>query len=239
MHVSYDGYLALIRKRLGIRLEPADYYKLCDFRPCLGYLHEGDIAGYPFFGYGDIDVIYGRIASFYGSNALTEVHIASTHPNLLSGHFAVLRNTPALRRAFERVPNCRELLERPQQTAFEERQFSEAVLTSTERKMLVERYSTILSRRGWHDGTMNYPQRWFWRHGRLTTERDGPREFLYLHFMRWQSLHWVHDPPGAGEGAWVGRDIIHTDWQRAAKVGFCICPQGFTSIARGPEAEVL
>ena len=34
---------------------------------------------------------------------------------------------------------------------------------------------------------MNYPQRWFWRRGRVTNEYDGDREFLYLHFMRWQS----------------------------------------------------
>ena len=88
---------------------------------------------------------------------------------------------------------------------------------------------TVLSVRGWHDGTMKYPQRWFWRRGRLTNERDGAREFLYLHFMRWQSARWISDPRAPGEAAWVGRDIIHLDWRCAAE-GFCISPQGFTAI---------
>ena len=43
-------------------------------------------------------------------------------------------------------------------------------------ELITERHSTVLSTRGWHDGTMNYPKRRFWRRGRLTNERDGERE---------------------------------------------------------------
>ncbi len=152
----------------------------------------------------------------------------SAHPERLSGHFAVIRNTHALRCAFERIPNYRSLLEAPQQTGVDELQFSDIFLTSTtERILFVERHSTVLSARGWHDGTMNYPQRWFWRSGRLTNERDGEREFLYLHFMRWKSARWINNPPVPGEAAWVGRNIIHLDWRCAAD-GFCISPEGIT-----------
>jgi hypothetical protein len=77
---------------------------------------------------------------------------------------------------------------------------------------------------------MNYPQRWFWRRGHLTSERDGDRDFLYLHFMRWKSTRWANKPPLPGEGAWIGRELIHTDWRQAANDGFCISPAGFTSI---------
>jgi hypothetical protein len=229
--ISFDDYKALARARLGIAFDPLHPYKLCDLRPALGFLHEQDTIGYPYFGYADIDVIYGNIASFYGEERLAEFDIVSTHPERLSGHFAVLRNTPVLRHAFERIPNYRALLELPQQTGVEEAQFSQIFLESmTERSMFVERYSTVLSVRGWHDGSMNYPQRWFWRRGRLTNERDGEREFLYLHFMRWQSAHWINNPPVPGEAIWVGREIIHFDWRRAAADGFCISPEGFASI---------
>jgi hypothetical protein len=232
VHISFDDYKALARNRLGIKFDPVHPYKLCDLGPCLGFIHERDIVSYPCFGYGDIDVVYGRIASFY-DNALRELDVVSTHPERLSGHFAVLRNTPALRRAFERVPNYRALLELPHQTGWDEAQFSEVFLSSaTERTLFVERYSTVLSKRGWHDGTMNYPQRWFWRRGRLTNDRDGGREFLYLHFMRWQSAHWINDPPEPGEAAWIGRDIVHMDWRCAAEDGFCISVDGFTPIER-------
>src|SRR5262249_55714381 len=156
-------------------------YKLCDLRPCLAYIHEQEIAGFRFFGYGDIDVIYGNIRSFYTDQALACFNVLSTHPERLSGHFAILRNTHALRRAFLRIPNYRTLLEQPHHAAMDEKHFS-AVFSPSANKphgfrrmthyfdpcrrglQFVERYSTILSPRGWHDGTMNYPQKWFWRH---------------------------------------------------------------------------
>ncbi|MBV8227913.1 MAG: hypothetical protein JO232_22290 [Verrucomicrobia bacterium] len=97
----------------------------------------------------------------------------------------------------------------------------------------IERYGTVLSPRGWHDGTMNYPLCWLWRDGRLTNERDGQREFLYLHFMRWQSARWMNDPPAEGEAAWLQLErIVNVDWRAAASSGFCISPRGFTAAAR-------
>jgi hypothetical protein len=228
--ISFDDYKALVRSRLGIAFDPADPYKLCDLKPALGLLHEQDIAGYPFFGYCDLDVIYGNIARFYDGERLAGFDVVSTHPELLSGHFAVLRNTHQLRHAFERISDYRAQFEAPQYTGFDEHQFSRMLPKSAaERALFTERYSTVLSPRRWHDGSMNYPQRWFWKRGRLTNERDGEREFLYLHFMRWQSARWINDPPQPGEAAWVGRDIIQMDWRRAAD-GFCVSPAGFAAI---------
>ena len=45
--------------------DPSDPYKLCDLKPAYGHIHERDIAGYRFFGYGDIDIVYGQISDFY------------------------------------------------------------------------------------------------------------------------------------------------------------------------------
>lgn len=230
VQISFAGYKALVSARLGCRFDPPEAYKLCDLRPALGFIHEQDIADYPFFGFGDIDVIFGNISQFYGPERLSAFDVISTHPERISGHFAVLRNCPDIRGAFERIGNFRSLLERPDYLGLDEMQFARTFLeVERERCLFVERYSTVLSPRRWHDGTMNYPQRWFWRDGRLTNECDGRREFLYLHFMRWQSARWINDPPVPGEAAWVGRDIIHLDWQLAAD-GFCISPEGITPI---------
>jgi uncharacterized protein DUF6625 len=232
VHVKFEDYKAFVRFRLRIAFDPADPYKVCDLRPCLGFLHDEEIASFPFFGFGDVDVVYGQISRFYNEQALAPFDVLSTHPNGLSGHFAVLRNTAVLREAFARVPNYRELLERPHYVGLDEGDFSRVFLNSDLARLLfVERYSTVLSPRRWHDGTMDYPQRWFWRDGRLRNERDGDRDFLYLHFMRWQSARWINNPPEPGEAAWVGRDIIRADWRSAAVAGFCVSPEGFTAIA--------
>jgi uncharacterized protein DUF6625 len=86
--IGFDDYEALARARLGITYDPVDPYKLCDLRPALGFLHDQDTVGYPFFGYGDLDVIYGNISSFYGEERLADLDVVSTHPERLSGHFA-------------------------------------------------------------------------------------------------------------------------------------------------------
>lgn len=227
--VSFAEYVAHARERLGMHIAPADAYKICDLRPAQGFLHEDEIAGYPFFGVADIDVIHGNIETFYG--ALREDHdVISTHPERASGHFLVLRNTPVLRRAFEMIPGYAEALADPRQTGIEESAYTPVLRQiAGERALFVERHSTVLSTRGWHDGTLNYPAYWTWRAGRLTNDRDGAREFLYLHFMRWQSAHWINNPPLPGEAAWVGREVIHVDWRRGATDGFRISAAGFTA----------
>jgi hypothetical protein len=249
VHLSFDDYKALVRERLGVAFNPPDPYKLCDVRPCLAHLHERDIGGYPFFGYGDIDVVYGNIRSFYTEELLARFDVFSTHPERLSGHFAVLRNTRHNRRAFENIYGYRSLLERQDNLGLDEVPFASALrprgfgrivsylAPRRGRPLFVERYSTVLSPRGWHDGTMNYPQKWFWRNGRLTNERDGGREFLYLHFMRWKSERWMPETPAPGEGAWLKLPrLVQIEWRRAAAEGFCISPEGFTNIDPAPAA---
>jgi hypothetical protein len=178
----------------------------------LGHIHEPEIAGYQFFGYGDLDVVYGNIRRFYTDDLLARTKVLSTHPERFAGHFAVMRNTRRLRRAYTRISNYRDLLERPQHVNMDEVSFTDVFISPPRkfydpRKLLrrldplrrgllfVERHSTVLSPRGWHDGTMNYPQRWFWKRGCLTNDCDGEREFLYLHFMRWHSDRWMNTPP--------------------------------------------
>jgi len=244
VHLSLGEYITLIQSRLGIRCEWSDPYKLCEIKPCLGHVHEADVEGYLFFGYGDIDVIYGNIRAFYTDALLAKYNVISTHFERLAGHFAIFRNTENLRRAYERIPDWRRLIAESQFNSVAETHFSRVFMRSAKSQglaaddpllqglLFVERYSTMYSQSGWHDGTMEYPERWFWQQGRLTNDRDGTREFLYLHFMRWHSNRWTSDPPKTGEGAWVGRNIMHIDWRRAAVDGFCISARGFSEIGR-------
>jgi hypothetical protein len=259
VHLSFDDYKALVRERLGIAFDPPDPYKLCDLKPCLAHIHERDVAGFQFFGYGDIDVVYGNIRIFYTDDVLARSNVLSTHPERLAGHFAVLRNTRAFRRAFKRIRNYRTLLEQPHHASMDESHFTRVFFPAADkphriRRMIdyfdpcrrsllfVERYGTVLSPRGWHDGTMNYPKQWYWRRGCLTNERDGEREFLYLHFMRWKSNRWMTPPPTPGEGAWLGLErIVNVDWPSANAKGFSISTEGFTEMgaSTSPSLSVL
>lgn len=67
-------------------------------------------------------------------------------------------------------------------------------------KYFVEQYSTDLSPETWVDGSQGYPKTWTWTAGKLTTDKVGAREFLYLHFTQWQSGRWIASgiPPWNG-----------------------------------------
>lgn len=70
------------------------YYKLCDFRPFYFNIFEKillnlDIKVNDFIGFGDIDLIYGKLSTFL--NNTENVDIISS-----AGHFTVIKNNPVL-----------------------------------------------------------------------------------------------------------------------------------------------
>jgi len=240
--LSFEDYKALVSQRLNLSFKPSSPYKLCDLKPCLAHIHANEIGDFRFFGFGDVDVVYGNIDNFYVEDLLDRWDVLSTHDDRISGHFAVLRNTPEFRMAFEQIPGYKAKLEQPDYTALDEMPFGSLFKQRgglshlqnflhpyRRRALFEERYSTILSKRGWHDGSMNYPQKWFWHEGRLTNDQDGDREFLYLHFMRWKNAQYESNSPALGQGTWLDLDrVVRTDWRRAGTNGFCISPLGFT-----------
>lgn len=223
IQMPYADYRQFISGRLGIRFPDTSPYKLCDYKPTYGYLHEDLVRGYDFFGFGDIDVIYGNIRHFYTPEVLRH-NVISTHDNRLSGHFCLLRNNERMRQAFRRVENWRMYLETPEHRGFDEHKFRRIVLRHNKHPRFMrkisgwldpyqrgtyfrEQYSTILSPVPWHNGSLDHPQEWRWRRGRLTNTRDGEREFLYLHFMNWKSSRYLSKYRGEA-AAWEGYERV-------------------------------
>ncbi len=76
--ISYADYCERVSHKLNISFQPAQYHKLCDLKPMLGYLHREQIRGYDYYGYGDLDVLWGNIRRFYTPEVLTR-NVISTH----------------------------------------------------------------------------------------------------------------------------------------------------------------
>lgn len=61
----------------------------------------------------------------------------------------------------------------------------------------------------WADGTFDCPSEWTWKDDRLTNDKDGDREFLYLHFMHWKGGCW---PRHCGKAQWTKLDkLVHLE----------------------------
>ena len=239
---SFADYCRSVSRKLEIDFSPTEAYKLCDLRPAIGQIHERDIEGYDYFGYGDIDVIYGDIREFYTDEVLRYTCI-STHRNRLSGHLTLLKNTPLVRSAYRRIPRWREFMANKEYQRLDESRFSKVFLRHKKHPQWLrrlyhlvdplqgdgffkEQYSTILAPIPWLDGSMDHPQVWFWQNGKLTNNQDGGRGFLYLHFMNWKSAAWL--PKIRGEkAAWQDLEVINHVPDGRAENGFRIDRKGF------------
>jgi len=68
--LSFEDYKALVSQRLNLSFKPSSPYKLCDLKPCLAHIHANEIGDFRFFGFGDVDVVYGNIDNFYVEDLL-------------------------------------------------------------------------------------------------------------------------------------------------------------------------
>jgi hypothetical protein len=211
--MKYADYIRNVSDRLKINFNPASNYKICDIKPMYADMYYEDIKDYDFFGFGDLDVIYGNIRKFYTDEILS-YDVISTHSNMLSGHFALFRNVERLRKAYTKIPRWKHYIENPDSTRFDEDIYSclfinRENVSSDEfptnlllglaechklpgfKTYFKEQYTTVFHPMCWHDGIAEHPEVWFWKDGVLTNDRNVGHEYLYLHLMNFQSMRWA------------------------------------------------
>jgi hypothetical protein len=187
---------------------------LCDIKPALGYIHADRLEGFDFWGFSDIDLIYGNLRAYFSAERLARFDLLSTHERRISGHLCLLRNSSRMREAFMQVPDWQRAFQQAEHLAFDEGAFSRLFIRRKNwpeglrrlldlfnpwrrRSEFVEAFSTPSARVPWLGGGFDFPTRWTWRQGRLTNERDGGREFPYFHFITWKGDFWPSCPAGS------------------------------------------
>jgi hypothetical protein len=247
-YISPEDYIKRVSETLKIKFQPREAYKLCDLRPATGYLYAEEIKGYDFFGYGDIDLVYGDIRRFY-TDAVLQNNVISTHEWCLCGHLALIRNKPWLRVAFKRIKNWKIYFEEPEYQRFDEDVFTQVFRSSTSslvrpdllgiryrRKLyFFEQYTTPLTPNKWRNGAIDHPQVWYWKNGKITAEGDHADEYIYLHFMNYKVARWM-DARYGNKAFWDGLpSIVHVAPEQIPK-GVRIDRFGFHPI-HGPSVD--
>lgn len=227
--MSFNEYISQIEDKLDIRIKKKFPFKLCDLKPAYGLIHQLDTRGYDYFGFGDIDVIYGDLRKFLTPKVLT-YNVVSTLPDRISGHFSIFKNNTNLTSAFQKIKDWKLLMSDEKHLSIDEKYFSDVFLgsrivigskkyplwlrklyslTTPYRPCLFkEFYTTILDDFRWIDGSLDHPETWYWKKGKLTNIKDGDREFMYLHFMNWKYNRWL--PKFRGKiAAWESLQAIN------------------------------
>ncbi|OQP61166.1 hypothetical protein A3860_05470 [Niastella vici] len=227
---SKENYIKYVSETLNIKFTPQEWYKLTDMKPATGYLYAEEIKGYDFFGYGDIDLIYGDIRKFY-TDAVLENNIISTHEWCLSGHLSLIRNKSWLRAAFKQIKNWKKFLEEPTNQRFDEDIFTQVFKPRElsivkpnlfgrryhKKLYFLEQYTTPLTPTIWRDGTINHPQTWYWKNGKITADGDNVEEYIYFHFMNFKEARYMDSHYGK-KAFWNGLpSIVHITPEEISK----------------------
>ncbi len=236
--IDFSAYCLDVSHKLGIKFSPQSPYKLCDLKPAFGYVHSDDLVGYDFWGFSDIDLVYGDLRNYFSDARLSSYDLLSTHERRVSGHLCLLRNNSVMRECFMRVPEWQEMLADPQHNAFDESAFTRLFIRHKnwpewlqriaslnnplrQRSEFTEAFSTPCGRIPWHDDSMNFPAAWIWQDGQLRNEMDGRREFPYFHFIGWKDkAPWRQ----AAEASFLANPALAKEcsWQITAQ-GFTRC----------------
>lgn len=92
-YMSLDEMRDLIKKKFGTKLSTS--YKLCDYRPAYGYMFDKFTKGYDFWGYCDLDVIFGNLRDFF-----TDEKLEKFDKIYDAGHLSIYRNSNEVKKAF-------------------------------------------------------------------------------------------------------------------------------------------
>ena len=88
LKIDFFSFKSKVQQKLGFPVSLDSPYKLCDYKPAYGYLFHEYISNYDFWGWCDIDLIFGRIRHFINDDILANNDFISGW-----GHFSLVRNT--------------------------------------------------------------------------------------------------------------------------------------------------
>jgi hypothetical protein len=120
IQMSLEEFNALASVQLGFRINTKYPYKLCEFKPAYGLIFEKYIRHYDYWGYGDLDLIYGDILKFLPENWSSRYDILSTHTEFIPGHLCILRNIHAINTLFRESPTYKKIFQSPVYHGFDE-----------------------------------------------------------------------------------------------------------------------
>ncbi len=110
----------IAKDKLGFKISIDTPYKLCDFKPAYAYLFPELIEGYGFWGYTDIDLIFGNIRAFITDDILNAYELISVRHDFLTGYFQVFKNNEKMNTLFMKSKDYKKVFSSKENFCFDE-----------------------------------------------------------------------------------------------------------------------
>jgi len=162
--------------------------KLNDLKLTYGIAFAEDIRGFDFWAYADLDIVWGDLRRFLTDERLQQYDVFSSRRDRLAGHFSLFRNTEALNRAFELIPDVRKAMASSQYHHLDERGLTVHL------RQAVDRAKPGTGARIYWEEDLSTDAKFqralsddpsdalWWRDGR--TFAPNGRELMYIHFNK-------------------------------------------------------
>ena len=198
--MTFDQLRELATARLGLPVRLQRTRNICDLKPAFGKVFAEFTRGYPYWAFGDEDVLYGDVDRMLGPHLDGTIDLVVPGTNSArmqgstQGHLTVLRNHPRTSELALRDPAYKDVLVSDEHWAYDETSwrygseissFTKIVKAAEARGELSIRWGiptiTHVPRRG----------RWYAYDGRSLREDNGG-EILYYHWgkMRHRKVQW-------------------------------------------------
>ncbi|MBN1116065.1 MAG: hypothetical protein JXA77_02595 [Bacteroidales bacterium] len=118
---SLADFNLIATEKLGFKVNVQNTYKLCDYKPTYGSVFSDYLKSYEYWGYGDLDVIYGNIMSFIYKDIESNSDIISMHKDFVPGHFCILKNSIKIISLFREITHYKKILQSNKYYGLDER----------------------------------------------------------------------------------------------------------------------
>lgn len=117
---KFEEIKVRLNSLLGFESAITTPYKLCDVRPAYGLIFKEYITDFDFWGWGDIDLVYGNLSKFISQEMLEEIDVISFRKRWLSGSLCFIRNNHFLTNLFLQANDIRKIFATPKYMGFDE-----------------------------------------------------------------------------------------------------------------------
>lgn len=95
-YCTFDDVQKKIESKFPFKIELTKPYKLCDYKIAYGDIFADDLRGYEFWGFCDVDLLFGNLGQF-----ITEDVLRHNDRILARGHLTLLRNTDEINKIYK------------------------------------------------------------------------------------------------------------------------------------------
>lgn len=194
-YMEFNKMRSKIQKLYDFEIALSTPYKFCDFKPAFGEIFFKYLQGYDFWGYGDLDVVYGNIRKYLSNEILDANDKIFTR-----GHFCLIRNDEIKNKLYRKNGLYKNYFSQRENMSFDEKRedgfnglfFSNAYPVYEEDSMIADisikhREFRINSDESWKpnvfcfqviDGTSQLTKFY------IEDDNVKEREYLYIHLQK-------------------------------------------------------